>query len=245
MGQKTGWKLPDEIPANEFLNLEGQKISTSKNWAIWVHEFLERFNSDSVRFYLAEIAPETKDADFSFKKFQEANNSLLAGIYGNFANRNLAFINKFFKGKIDGEIESGEEDEKVWNDAITEAKNVLDCYENYKVREAVERIMDLGRHANKYFDTMAPWALRKDNKPRCRGVLLTCMNLINLIGTVLSPITPTTVVKVRKMLNLKEEVDFNTDLEKMVQPGVKLNEVEILFNMIDDETIEAEKARLG
>jgi len=245
MGQKNGWKLPDEIPANEFLNLEGQKISTSKNWAIWVHEFLEKFYSDSVRFYLAEIAPETKDADFSFKKFQEANNSLLAGIYGNFANRNLAFINKFFEGKIDGEIKTGEDDENVWNEAISEAQNILECYENYKVREAVERAMDLGRSANKYFDKMAPWALRKENKPRCRGVLLTSMNLINLIGTVLSPITPKTVIKVRKMLGLKEEVDFTTDIRKMVEPGVQLGEVEILFSMIDDETIAEEKARLG
>ncbi|MBO4698453.1 methionine--tRNA ligase, partial [bacterium] len=245
MGQEDGWKLPDEIPANEFLNLEGQKISTSRNWAIWVHDFLERFNPDSVRFYLSTIAPETKDSDFSFKGFQDANNGMLAAIYGNFVNRNLAFINKFFGGKIEGEIKFSEEDDKMWEEVEKELKEVLDCYETFRVRDAAFHIMEIGRIANKYFDAMAPWALRKSDPARCNGVFVNCLNLINTIATVMEPITPAASRKVKRMLNLPEVFDFTKLSERAIKDGIKLGEVEILFGMIDDETIAAEKSRLG
>jgi len=247
MGQNETqeWKLPDEIPANEFLNLEGQKISTSKNWAIWVHEFLEIFNPDAVRFYLASIAPETKDADFSFKGFQDANNGLLASIYGNFVNRNLAFINKFFNGKIEGEVKYTEEDDKLWSDVKKELREVLDCYETFKVRDAVFHLMEIGRISNKYFDSMAPWALRKNDPARCNGVFINCLNLINVIATAMEPITPTSSRKVKKMLNLPETFDFSTIYEQQIHSGITLGPVEILFTMIDDEAIEKEKAKLG
>lgn len=247
MGQNETqeWKLPDEIPANEFLNLEGQKISTSRNWAIWVHEFLEIFNPDSVRFYLASNAPESKDADFSFKGFQDANNGMLASIYGNFVNRNLAFINKFFNGKIDGEVKYTEEDDKLWNDVRKELREVLDCYETFRVRDAVFHLMEIGRIANKYFDSMAPWALRKNDPARCNGVFINCLNLIDTLATVMEPVTPGSSRKVKKMLNQPEEFDFSKLFTPQIQPGITLGPVEILFTMIDDESIEKERAKLG
>ena len=245
MGQKEGWKLPDEIPANEFLNLEGEKISTSKNWAVWVHDIFGKFNPDSIRFYLASIAPETKDADFSFKGFQDANNGVLASIYGNFINRNLAFINKFFGGKIEGETKFMPEDDILWQSVEKEIKTVLDCYENFKVRDASFHLMETCRIANKYFDTMAPWALRKTDPERCNAVFINCLNLINIIATAMEPITPESSRKVKKMVNLPEVFDFNNILNKEIRSGIRLGETEILFNMIEDSAVEEEKSRLG
>ncbi len=246
MGTEEGFKLPDEIPANEFLNLEGDKFSTSKNYAIWVHEFLERFKSDSVRYYLAQIAPESKDADFSFTGFQNANNSELAGIYGNFVNRNLAFITKYFKGKLTGDMTFTEEDDKMWEDARRELKIIEDSYENFKVRDAVFHIMELGRVANKYFDTMAPWALRKEDKERCKGVLFNCVNLIETMATVMEPITPEASRKVKRMLGLEENFSFDTLYEAQIKEEFRMGEAaEILFTKIEDETMAEERKRLG
>jgi len=245
MGQNDGWKLPDEIPANEFLNLEGQKISTSKNWAIWVHDFLERFNPDSLRFYLATIAPETKDSDFSFKGYQDTNNGMLAAIYGNFVNRCLAFINKFFSGRIDGDVKYMPEDDDLWKDVDAELRTVLECYETFRVRDAAFHLMEIGRIANKYFDTMAPWALRKSDPARCNGVFIHCLNLIDRMATAMEPITPAASRKVKNMLGLPEVFDFTKIFEKNIESGIQLGKTEILFTMIDDDTIAAEKARLG
>ena len=170
---------------------------------------------------------------------------MLAAIYGNFVNRNLAFINKFFGGKIEGDAEFAEEDDKMWNEVDTELKAVLECYETFKVRDAAFHIMEIGRIANKYFDAMAPWALRKTNPARCNGVFINCLNLINTMATAMEPITPAASRKVKKMLNLPETFDFTKIFERVITPGITLGTVEILFGMIDDETIAAEKARLG
>lgn len=245
MGTDAAYKLPDEIPANEFLNLEGDKFSTSKNYAIWVHEFLEIFSADTIRYYLALIAPESKDSDFSFKGFQNSNNSELAGIYGNFVNRNLSFIAKYFNSVLDGEIKHAPEDDAVWNDACKELRIIEECFETYRVRDACFHIMELGRIANKYFDAMAPWALRKTDEARCKGVLLTCTNLINALATIFEPITPEASRKVKKMLNVPEEFDFSRLYEKEIKAGHKIGEPSILYSKIEDEVIEAQKAKLG
>ena len=161
------------------------------------------------------------------------------------ANRNLAFINKFFGGKIEGEIKFSEEDDKMWEAVNAELKEVLNCYETFCVRDAAFHIMEIGRIANKYFDSMAPWALRKSDPARCNGVFINCLNLINTIATAMEPITPAASRKVKRMLNLPEVFDFTKLFEHEITNGIKLGEVEILFGMIDDETIAAEKSRLG
>jgi len=245
MGQEDGFKLPDEIPANEFLNLEGDKFSTSKNYAIWVHEFLEKFPSDVARYYLAQIAPEAKDADFSYKGFQLANNSELAGIYGNFVNRTLTFVAKYFKGKIKDDVEMNEDDDKLWEDVKTQLDIITDCYENFKVRDVVFHIMELGRVANRYFDSQQPWATRKTNPARCKTTLLNCLNLIDTIATISEPILPESSRKVKEMLNLPEDFRLTTIFDQQVTEGHKIGKPEILFAKIDDDVINAEKETLG
>ncbi len=246
MAQESEWKLPDEIPANEFLNLEGDKFSTSKNYAIWVNDFLDEFSPDSLRYYLALIAPETKDSDFSYKGFQAANNGELAGIFGNFVNRTLAFIGKFFNGTLDEEFEYDKEsDNALWSDIQKEITIIKENYRTCKVRDNVFHIMEIGRIANRYFDAMKPWALRKENTARCRAVLLNCVNIINTLSVVSEPIIPFTSRKIKKMLNLEENFSFAELGKQIITEGHKFGETEILFTMIDDETIERKKAELG
>ena len=245
MGQKADWKLPDEIPANEFLNLEGDKFSTSKNYAIWLHEFLNDFNSDVIRYYLAQIAPEAKDADFSLKGFQTANNSELADIYGNFVNRVLSFTRKFFDGHLGGEVTFTDAEKQLWTDAKKEADTIKECYDTYKVRDAVFHLMELGRIANKYVDTSAPWSLRKTDEKRCKAVLLTCLNLIDTLATAFEPITPTASRKVKKMLNLPETFDFDTLCAQPMKPGHTIGEPVVLYPKIEDPAIAVWRDKLG
>ncbi|MCK5808286.1 methionine--tRNA ligase [bacterium] len=245
MGVDEGLKLPDEIPANEFLNLEGDKISTSRNYAIWVHEFLESFDSDIVRFYLARIAPETKDADFSFDGFKTSVNSELSATYGNFVNRNLAFINKFFDGELTGEFEDDKADDELWTSVNSEIDIILESYKTFNVRDALFHTMEIGRIANKYFDTMAPWALRKENKARCRQVLLNCVNLIDTIAVLMDPITPKSTAKVMAMLGQNGEISFADVKTRRIGENFKIAaDVEILFHQIDQDSIDAEKKKL-
>lgn len=245
MGQKGDWKLPDEIPANEFLNLEGDKFSTSKNYAIWLHEFLEDFNSDVIRYYLAQIAPEAKDADFSLKGFQLANNSELADIYGNFVNRILSFTRKFFDGTLGGEVTFTDAETQLWVEAKKESDIIKECYDTYKVRDAVFHLMELGRIANKYVDTSAPWSLRKSDEKRCKAVLLTCLNLIDTLATAFEPITPVASRKVKKMLNLPETFDFDTLCAQPMKPGHTIGEPTVLYPKIEDAAIAVWRDKLG
>ncbi|HNT26909.1 MAG TPA: methionine--tRNA ligase [bacterium] len=245
MGQKGDWKLPDEIPANEFLNLEGDKFSTSKNYAIWLHEFLNDFNSDVIRYYLAQIAPEAKDADFSLKGFQTANNSELADIYGNFVNRILSFTRKFFDGTLGGDVTFTDAEKALWAEAKKESDIIKECYDTFKVRDAVFHLMELGRIANKYVDTSAPWSLRKTDEKRCKAVLLTCLNLIDTLATAFEPITPAASRKVKKMLNLPETFDLNALCSEPMKPGHTIGEPAVLYPKIEDAAIEKWREKLG
>ena len=246
MGQTEKYKLPDCIPANEFLNLEGQKISTSKNWAIWVHDFVKVFNPDALRYYLGLIAPEARDSDFSYKGFQTANNSELVGLYGNFINRNLAFLNKYYEGKlIEGEYVFTSQEDELWSEVKKECEIIKECYENFKVREAIFHFMEISRLANKYFDTQEPWQLRKKDEKRCQAVLLTCLNLINTLAIISEPIIPFSARRVKKMLNLAEDFRFSQLEVSAIKPGHIIGQVEILFTRLEDDIIEEEKSKLG
>jgi len=245
MGQNDEWKLPDEIPANEFLNLEGDKFSTSKNYAIWLHEFLDDFPSDVIRYYLAQISPETRDADFSLKGFQLANNSELADIYGNFVNRILSFVWKFFDGRLAGEMDSSETETDLWNEVRREVAIIEECYETFRVRDAVFHLMELGRIANKYVDMTAPWTLRKNDEKRCKTVLLTCLNLMNTMATLFEPITPSASRTVKRMLNLPETFDFAAAATPGIMPGHAINEPTVLYSKIEDASLEKWRQKLG
>ncbi|MFO7734620.1 MAG: methionine--tRNA ligase, partial [bacterium] len=212
MGQEEGYKCADEIPANEYLNLEGGKFSTSKDHAIWIDDFTELFSPDTLRFYLAKIAPENRDSNFSLDGFRDVVNSEFAGIYGNFINRHLSFVKRFFKGKLRDEFSYGPEDENVWKDVCENIKKASECFETFKVRDALANLVDAARKGNKYFDTMAPWNLRKTDKARCRAVLLTCLNIADALSSAFEPITPETSRKIKDMLNMPHEFDIS-DIE--------------------------------
>ncbi len=244
MGQRGEFVLPHDIPANEFLNLEGDKISTSRNWAIWVDEFVEYFDGDLLRYYLAVIAPETKDSDFSWKEFQEKNNSELANVLGNLANRALTFANKHFGGKIRKPEQFSELSLSCFDEVFRLIPDIDAAYSNYQVRKAAKLIMDIARAGNKYFDETKPWIAVKTTEDRGEEIIYMILVLLANISTLLYPIMPNKMVKLRSMLNLNSNpqweditIDkkfFNADIYHEFVIG----EVAPLFPRIDDKAIE-------
>lgn len=240
--------LPTSVPANEFLNIEGQKLSTSRNWAIWLDEYLEDFSPDPLRYYLAAIAPETKDADFSWKDFQARNNNELADIFGNFVNRSLTFITRYFDGAVPSPGEFASEDEALLKLLKETPKTVGDCFENFQVRAAVRELILLGNHFNKYFNDQAPWHTRKTDRDRCGTTLYVCAQAVRTLAVIIAPVLPFTADKIWEMLQLEGTVS-NQRWDEAGEPGVpaghKIGQPEILFSKFEDERIEAQIAKLG
>jgi methionyl-tRNA synthetase len=240
--------LPSQIPANEFLNIEGKKISTSRNWAVWVHEYLDVFPPDPLRYYLAANAPENKDADFTWKDFQARNNSELADVLGNLINRCLSFIEKNFEGKVPPAGTLGEADRAVLT-KIEEATNRIGAaLEDFQVRRAVGELMDLARSGNKYFNDEAPWNSFKKDPARCTTTLNTTVQLQAALSVLMEPFLPFSAEKLWSMLNLPGS---HRDQQWPAIPGLRipdhhpLGKREILFRKIEDETIEDQIAKLG
>ena len=178
LGKKDNYVLPENVPANEFLNLEGEKLSTSRNYAVWVHEYIQKFSSDSLRYYLASNMPENKDADFSWKSFQAHHNSELADVFGNFANRTFTFVHNYFEGIVPKQSELSELDKEAL-ERISKISDSVSAYlDNYQVRKATETIMELVRFANKYFNDSEPWKTRKDDIERCATTLNVCVQFL-------------------------------------------------------------------
>ena len=169
----------------------------------------------------------------------------LSDIYGNFVNRILSFTRKFFDGHLGGEVTFTEAETQLWADAKKEADIIKECYDTYKVRDAVFHLMELGRIANKYVDTSAPWSLRKSDEKRCKAVLLTCLNLIDTLATAFEPITPSASRKVKKMLNLPETFDFDTLCAQPMKPGHTIGEPAVLYPKIEDPVIAVWRDKLG
>lgn len=246
MGQKEGYVLPYDVPANEYLNLEGDKLSTSNNWAVWVHEYLDDFPPDPLRYFLASNAPETKDSDFSWKGFQSRNNDDLANILGNFANRTLTFLRKYF----DGIIPAGDyhaDDESVFEQLKDIAGRLSNAFENYKVREASKLMMDISRLGNKYFDENKPWALRKNDLERLKTVMNVCLNILRVQAVAMYPIIPFSAEKLWKMIGETGEITgerWENLSARRIQPGTTIPEPEILFVKYEDAVIEAQINKL-
>ncbi len=246
MGQNEPYILPYDIPANEYLTLEGEKISTSLNWAIWINEYLECFPPDPLRYFLAANAPETKDADFSWKSFQERNNEELANILGNFANRSLTFIRNQMDNKIPKAVY-----QKAENELLDKAKEIVKDmtanFANYKVREAVKQLMDIARLGNKYFDEMKPWELKKSDPARLDTVMNACVNLLRILSIAMYPILPFSAEKLWVMIGEPGKITeerWDTLGAKSAQPGRTLGELEILFEKYDDDVIKRETDKL-
>jgi methionyl-tRNA synthetase len=246
-GRDDKFILPDNVPANEFLNLEGKKLSTSRNYAVWLNEYLEKFEPDPLRYALASILPETKDTDFSWREFQARNNNELADILGNFVNRTLTFAKKYFENKVPEIFEL----ENIDNEMISKLKEYTDKiaenYENFKIRDGVFETMNLARHANKYFNDTEPWRTIKENPKRASTTINICLQTVRALAILFEPVLPFSARKIWKMLNLNDDIvksGWDSAYQLSLKPGHQLGEPEILFRKIEDSEIEEEIKKL-
>lgn len=243
-GNKDKFLLPENVPANEFLNFEGKKFSKSRGWGVDVKEFLDLFPADPLRYTLAANLPENKDTDFYWKEFQAKNNSELADIFGNFVNRTFIFAHKHFEGKVPELGESDDIDKTMLDLIRTYPTKIGKLIENYKIKDAVFEMMNLARAGNKYFNDSEPWISVKSNKLKCANTINVCLQTINTLAEVFSPVIPSTSEKLFTMLNSKP-VDWDNSGNSNLEVDHKLNKAEILFTKIDDEAIDEQINQLG
>ena len=238
--------LPDNVPANEFLNLEGDKISTSRNWAVWLHEYLEDFpgKQDVLRYVLTANAPETKDNDFTWKDFQARNNNELVAIYGNFVNRALVLTQKYFESRVPALGELTEYDTQTLADFANVKKQVEALLDTFHFRDAQKEAMNLARIGNKYLAETEPWKLAKTDMNRVATILNISLQIAANLSIAFEPFLPFSSQKLREMLNLST-FDWK-ELGKMnlLAEGHQLNTPELLFEKIDDEQVEAQIQKL-
>lgn len=239
--------LPDNVPANEFLNLENDKISTSRNWAVWLHEYLEDLpgKQDVLRYVLTANAPETKDNNFTWKDFQERNNSELVAIYGNFVNRALQLTKKYWNGTVPACGELTEADQK----AIAEFKDVKEKVEQYldvfKFREAQKEAMNLARIGNRYITECEPWKVWKTDPKRVETILNISLQLVGNLAIAFEPFLPFSSAKLRQMLNI-DSFEWNSlGATDLLKAGHQLAEPELLFEKLEDDVIDAQLKKLA
>ena len=238
--------LPDNVPSNEFLNLEDDKISTSRNWAVWVHEYLEDFpgKADVMRYVLTANAPETKDNNFTWKDFQARNNNELVAIYGNFVNRALVLTQKYFEGVVPpcGELTDYDRDTlKEFADVKQQLESLL---ENFKFREAQKEAMNLARIGNKYLADTEPWKLAKTDMKRVETILNISLQLVANLAIAFEPFLPFSSEKLRGMIALEGAQWDRLGAIDLLPAGHKLSKPELLFEKIEDEVIEAQIQKL-
>ena len=239
--------LPDNVPANEFLNLEDDKISTSRNWAVWLHEYLVDLpgKQDVLRYVLTANAPETKDNNFTWKDFQERNNSELVAIYGNFVNRALQLTKKYWNGVVPPFGELQEVDQK----AIAEFKDVKEKVEQYldvfKFREAQKEAMNLARIGNRYITECEPWKVWKTDPKRVETILNISLQLVANLAIAFEPFLPFSSEKLRKMINMPNFEWTQLGSTDLLKAGDQLGEPELLFEKIEDEVVEAQLKKLA
>ena len=233
--------LPKNVPANEFLNLEGNKISTSRNWAVWLHEYLIDFPDmqDVLRYVLISTCPETKDNDFTWKDFQARNNSELVAIYGNFANRVLSLIKKYYNGKIPKVKSRNRVDDLVLEDVKVLKEEIESNLDSFKFREATKNLMNIARIGNKYLAETEPWKIKESDPLRVEQILHTSFIIISYLTIVSEPFLPFTSVKLKNMIGLN---DYSwDDLDKIfgtINYNFTIVDIEILFKRIEDSEIE-------
>jgi len=238
--------LPENVPANEFLNLEGDKISTSRNWAVWLHEYLNELpgKEDVLRYVLCANAPETKDNDFTWKDFQTRNNSELVAILGNFVNRALVLTQKYFDGKVPELTCLTDYDKATIAEIAPIKKDLEHNLEVYKFREALKKAMDLSRLGNKYLADTEPWKIAKTDMQRVSTILNISLQICANLSVILEPFLPFTTKKLRKMLNIGAIEWDNAGSINLMKNGHQLATPELLFEKIEDETIDLQIAKL-
>ena len=246
--------LPDNVPANEFLNLEGNKLSTSKNWAVWLHEYLEEFpnQQDVLRYTLTANAPENKDNDFTWKDFQAKNNNELVAIFGNFINRVVVLTNKYYDGIVPAPNDFSEIDEDVLA-AVKEFPNTIGkSIERYRFREASQELMNLARLGNKYLADEEPWKVIKLDEERVQTIMYVALQISAALAVVSEPFLPFTSSKLKGILNLiQEDSDASlswqnvTEKDILIPTNHQINKAELLFSKIEDKAIEAQIEKLA
>jgi len=239
--------LPDNVPANEFLNLEGNKLSTSKNWAVWLHEYLQDFpdKQDSLRYALTSNAPETKDNDFTWKDFQARNNNELASIFGNFINRVVVLTNKYYDGIVPNPNEFSDVDNQTLAELKAYPSVISSSIERYRFREAQGEMMNVARLGNKYLADEEPWKMVKTDPERVKTQMYVALKIASVLATLCEPFLPFTSKKLTKILNI-EVNDWNLEFENwnLTTAGHKIGEAEILFSQIEDAEIQKQIDKL-
>lgn len=238
--------LPDNVPANEFLNLEGDKISTSRNWAVWLHEYLEEFpgKQDVLRYVLTANMPETKDNDFTWKDLQTRNNSELVAILGNFVNRAMVLTQKYFDSKVPAIADVDDYDRETLAEIPRLKQAIEQNLDEFRFREALKEAMNIARLGNKYLADTEPWKVFKSNPRKVATILNIAMQITANLGILLEPFLPFTAEKIRAMVNLNGK-DWNlAGGDNLLLPGHQLNEPSLLFDKIEDDVIERQLEKL-
>ena len=235
------YKLPTQVPANEFMNLEGRKLSKSRGWTIEPHEILQRYDADLIRYTIACNLPETKDSDFSWKDFQAHTNGELADILGNYANRVLTFAHRYFEGKVPELSAEFQHASPLYASAKNTAAAVAEAYESFKLREAVKLTMDFARDCNKFINDEEPWKTAKKNLEKTAVTIYHSLEALRALAFYFSPIIPGTSKKIEEMLNYSSENDkWDNAFQPKLKAGHRLGEVAILFTKIEDSQMEGE-----
>jgi len=240
------YQLADNVPANEFLNLEGDKISTSRNWAVWLHEYLQDFpgKQDVLRYVLTATAPETKDNDFTWKDFQARNNNELVAIFGNFVNRVLVLSHKYFDGQVVMGSDFMDSDLKVMDELKDFPSKIAASIENYRFREALSEFMNLARLGNKYLADAEPWKLIKTDEERVKTILNIGLQIASNLAILAQPFLPFSSEKLFNMLNLEVQDWDKAGTLNLLPLGHQLNEAALLFEKIEDSEIDAQIQKL-
>tara|TARA_X000000950_G_scaffold274097_1_gene358666 strand:- start:10372 stop:12051 length:1680 start_codon:yes stop_codon:yes gene_type:complete len=239
--------LPKNVPANEFLNLEGEKISTSNNWAVWIHEYLEDFpdKEDVMRYVLTANMPETKDSDFTWKDFQAKNNNELVAIYGNFVNRVIVLINKYYTGEIPKPDLYTEEDEDIINSVKMIRDKISLTIEKFRFRESNSEMIKIARIGNKYLADNEPWKKIKNNPERTKTILFISIQLVSALAYLSEPFLPFTSLKLKGILRIKKQIEWEEILNSnIIESGHKINRESFLFEKIEDEEIYSQQQKL-
>jgi methionyl-tRNA synthetase len=240
--------LPDNVPANEFLNLEGNKLSTSKNWAVWLHEYLEDFpgQQDVLRYALTSNAPETKDNDFTWKDFQARNNNELVAIYGNFINRVVVLTNKYYNGVVPNPTELSAADEATLTELKAYPAVISSSLERYRFREALGELMNVARLGNKYLADEEPWKVIKDNPERVQTQMYVALQIAAALSSLCEPFLPFTAKKLSRILKIETPLSWTmiSETSDLIEARHQIGEAELLFAKIEDEEIQKQIDKL-
>ncbi len=251
-----GYVIPDQVPANEFLNIEGSKLSTSRGWAVWLHEYLEDFPPDLLRYVLSTILPESKDSDFNWHEFQTRVNSELADIFGNFVNRALTFAEREFDNRVPELSTLSEADHLTLKELSEFPEQIGRAYAQFRFREAVRLTMNLARLGNKYFNDEAPWITRKNNRSQCANTIHISLQICAALSILIDPVLPFSAQKLRTMLRLegvisslpdsvsRHSLDWNDAGTCPLSVGHQLGNKSILFHKITDDQIQVQMDKL-